>query len=123
MLLTFIFLSDNVYHQIGCDNRQKSWVEVYLSISIKFHPQCHLLHLKVFLVIDELPNVVCPLLDQDVEAEGGGHANADADQHNVPDMKDYDVPDMEDYDVHDMKKWKIKQDVPDMEYCDSRWQW
>lgn len=97
--------------------------EFYLSVSIKFHPQCHLLHLDVFLVIAQLPDIVCPLLDQDVEAKGGGHANADADQHNVPDMKDYDVsdmedndvPDMEDYDVHDMKKWKIKQDVPDMD--------
>ena len=105
--------------------------EFYLSICIKLHPQFHLFHLYVFLVLDLVPNVVCPLLDQDVEAKGGGHANADADQHNVPDMKDYDVsdmedndvPDMEDYDVHDMKKWKIKQDVPDMEYCDSRWQW
>ena len=89
--------------------------EFYLSVRIKFHPQCHLLHLDVFLVIAQLPDIVCPLLYQDVEAEGGGHANADADQHDVPGMEDYDIP--------GMKIWKIKQDIPDMEYCDSRWQW
>ena len=82
-------------------NKLKIKPEFYLSVSIKFHPQCHLLHLYVFLVIAQFPDVVCPLLDQDVEAEGGGHANADADQHDVPDMEDCDVPDVEDCDVPD----------------------
>ena len=73
----------------------------YLSISIELHPQSQLLHLYVLLIIDQLPDIVGLLFDQDVEAGRGGDANADADQHDVPDMEDCDVPDMEDFDVSD----------------------
>ena len=64
----------------------------YLSVSIKLQTQRHLLHLDVFLVINLGPDVVDilrSLLDEDVEERGGGDANPDADQHDVPDNMEY----------------------------------
>ena len=72
--------------------------DFYLSICTELHPQSHLLHFDVFVVIDDIPDIVGTLLNQDVEAGRGGDANAGADQHDVPGMEDCDVPDVEDFD-------------------------
>ena len=101
MLLTFNIFT--ICHLFSIIHKKKSRTKpkFYLSISIKLHPLCHLLHLYVFLVLDDPVIVVGLFLDEEVEAEGGGDADADADEHDIPDIEVCYVSDMEDYDTED----------------------